>query len=255
MGKDVAAKRAPIQFGRHSNLQLMVGPSSVKMQVDANVLRHASKVFDRMLFGPFIESNQTTDWTVELPEDNPEALAVILHAAHCNFECIPVLKLSEIYDVMVLADKYAMLGSLRPCAIVWASRADHPDLFQWEDVKETSYREIMRLFVMYSLGNALRMPLTRPPLIRPLIRETFEDLLTRLVLISRVNSDGDLLFSATAGVGAQGTEPEACEWEGVGPLPDIIISKSMLVPIASGHSAIHANRIHVQTSQALVGAS
>lgn len=250
MGEDVAAKRAPIQFGRHSNLQLIVGPSAVQMQVDANVLRHASIVFDRMLFGPFIESNQTTDWTVELPEDNPEALEVILHAAHCEFECIPPLKLSAIYDVMVTADKYAMLGTLRPCAIVWTVRSDHPELFQLGGVNETSYRDIQRLFVMYSLGNALRMPLTRPRF----IRQTFEDLLTRLVLISRVNSDGDLLFSAATGVGAQGTEPEACEWKSVGPLPDIIISKSMLVPMESGHSALHANIIHLQTSQALVGA-
>ncbi|KAG6368602.1 hypothetical protein INS49_002815 [Diaporthe citri] len=102
----VAAKNDPIHIDRNGNLQLIVGPDAVKMQVDANALRRASKVFNRMLFGPFSESHQTEEWTVELPEDDPEPLRVIFHAAHGNFGRVPQrLKVADLYDVTVMADK------------------------------------------------------------------------------------------------------------------------------------------------------
>lgn len=178
--KNVAAIMNPIHIDRNGNLQLIVGPDAVKMQVDANALRRTSKVFNCMLFGTCRESVQAAEWTVELPEDNPKALTVIFHAAHGNFGSMPrILQVSELYDVTVMADKYAMLGSLRPWAAAWISGLkDGEGLFRFEDENETSHRDLQMLPILYCLGTP----------------RNFEEFLSRLVVKSRVNTNGDLLF-------------------------------------------------------------
>lgn len=234
--KNVAAKKDPIHIDRNGNLQLIVGPDAVRMQVDANALRRASKVFNRMLFGPFKESKQTAEWTVELPEDDPEALTVIFHAAHGNFGSIPQrLKLSELFDVTAMADKYAMMGSLRPWATAWTSGSEYSYLIRSENKNETTYQDLQKLFVLYCLGTSLKLV----------------EVVARLVVKSRVNANGDLLFTAASPIDEQGLIQEGGEWKDIGLLPDFMIGKSLLVTIKPRHRTIHADRIPPQTRQAL----
>ncbi len=71
-----------------------------------------------MLFGSFKEGKeqQTTDnWVVELPEDNPAALRILLNVAHCQVGLIPaVLQHEDMFNLTILCDKYDMVGLLKP---------------------------------------------------------------------------------------------------------------------------------------------
>lgn len=202
--KNAAAENGPIHIDREGNLQLIVGPDAVKMQVDANALRRASKFFSTMLFGPFRESQQTEDWTVELPEDDPEALRVIFNAAHGNFGRMPHhLTLSKFYNVTVMADKYAMLDLLQPWASAWISGLEYPYLILSE-VHLTSYQELQKLVILYFLGTSRK----------------FEEFFAPLVVKSRANANGFLLFDTDEEEPAPGGE-----WRDVDLLPDSIISK------------------------------
>lgn len=221
----------PIHIDRNGNLQLIVGPDAVKMQVDANALRRASKVFNIMFFGPFIESDKTAEWTVKLPGDDPEPLRVLFHAAHGNFRSVPQdLELSELYAVTAMADKYAMMDSLRPWAAAWISCLEYPDLFRPEYLKETSYQDLQALSILYFLGT-------------PLI---FENLLARLVVNSRVSAMGDLLCISDE----RGSVPRG-KWKDIGLISNAMISESLLVPIKSSLSPIHADRMPRQALQKL----
>ena len=79
-----------------------------------------------MLYGALKEGkNQQRDgtrWTVDLPEDNPDALRVCLRAVHCKFDIIPP-SLSEeaIFDLVILCDKCDMVGLLKPFWDQWVT--------------------------------------------------------------------------------------------------------------------------------------
>lgn len=227
---NVAAVHDPIHIDRNGNLQLVVGPDAVVLQVDANALRRASKAFSSMLFGPFTESDRAAEWTVKLPEDNPEALAVIFHAAHGNFGSIPRrLQVSELYDVTVMAEKYAMLGSLRPWAAAWISGLkDGQGLFRFEEDNKTSYKDLQMLPILYCLGTP----------------GNFEEFLSRLVVKSRVNKNGVLLFT----IDDEGLFPGARgQWWDIRLLSEAIIGEPLLIPIRPRLRSIRADRMPRQT--------
>ena len=74
-----------------------------------------------MLYGNFGEARQPdADWTVRLPDDNPEALAKLLPVMHGRFaDFDPRLDEHELvryYDIAVIADKYDLTHLLRPWA-------------------------------------------------------------------------------------------------------------------------------------------
>lgn len=200
-----------IYIDRNGNLKLVVGPKAVPIQVDANALRRASKVFDRMLFGPFRESHQTDNWTVELPEDDPEALRVIFHAIHGNFRMLPwPLTLSKVYDITVMANKYAMVGSLEPWRSLWMLGFDKLSPLKSDDKEETNYKDIQRLFILYHLGTA----------------DKFRHALPNLAMKSKANQSGDLLFEMTTDISRKG---QPLPWSWVGPLPMEIISELLII--------------------------
>lgn len=218
---DQAHKNSAADIDTDGNLKLVVGPDAVQLRVDATALRRASKVFKRMLFGPFMESHQTADWTVELPEDDPEALKVIFHAAHANFGSMPLdLSLDELYQITVMAEKYAMVGSLQPWASDWTSADKHPYLRNSEDKDETSYEDLQRLCIMYYFGTI----------------QQFQEILVSLVLKSKTNEDGKLLFWCTGGMDEESSSPESDEWGRSDVLPQSVLGKPLTSLIISTRS-------------------
>lgn len=186
------------------------------MQVDANALRRASKVFDRMLFGPFRESHQTANWTVELPEDDPEALRIILHAIHGNFGNVPQdLALSKLYDLAMMADKYRMIGSLQPWGHYWTFWQGQKQSDQWrsKDKNETSYQDLQRLLILYHFGSFFQ----------------FRGFLSLLVLKSNSSPTGQLLFRTAAGVDRMGSCSQYREWKDIGALPGKVIGEFLII--------------------------
>lgn len=101
-----------------------------RFRVCSRSLARHSHVMATMLFGRFKESTQTT---IHLPEDDPDAMKTLLDIAHSNFT--PVFELADshqkgplalrhlfkddIYDIVSLADKYLMAQQLRPWASMW----------------------------------------------------------------------------------------------------------------------------------------
>jgi hypothetical protein len=109
------------------DLTLVAGQQKkVNFLVCSRALARSSSFFEGMLYGGFKEGkNQQSDatrWTVELPEDSPDALRVCLRAVHCKFDIIPP-SLSEeaIFDLVILCDKCDMVGLLKPFWDQWVT--------------------------------------------------------------------------------------------------------------------------------------
>ncbi|KAI1276956.1 hypothetical protein F5Y07DRAFT_364594 [Xylaria sp. FL0933] len=96
--------------------------------VCSKALSRASRFWKRLLYGGFAESkpssaSSASDWLVELPEDNPKAMTIVLNIIHCQFESIPGINdpigIEDLYQLTVLADKYDLTAILRPWASTW----------------------------------------------------------------------------------------------------------------------------------------
>ncbi len=68
------------------------GAEPLHFQVCSAALRRASPVWKAMLSGPWAEAaaaQDADDWTIDLPEDNPEALETLLSILHGSFDSVP----------------------------------------------------------------------------------------------------------------------------------------------------------------------
>ncbi|KAK3902861.1 hypothetical protein C8A05DRAFT_15134 [Staphylotrichum tortipilum] len=124
-----------IQLDPDGDLLLRVGtkllyPKPRVFKVCSAALRRASPVWKAMLFGPFTEAKPAHgDWIVELPEDDPDTLMVLLGLLHGVFEVVPpTVSLTVLYGVLIVADKYAMVHLLRPVVNAWAGVVKIPTL-------------------------------------------------------------------------------------------------------------------------------
>ncbi|KAK6222263.1 hypothetical protein LQW54_000963 [Pestalotiopsis sp. IQ-011] len=103
--------------GRHEHKEAM------RFRVCSRTLARASPVMRAMLFGSFREAEQDQ---VDLPDDDPVAMRMLLHIAHGKFALICLAMdddlsgatTDDFYDVTALANKYLMTHLLRP----WATR-------------------------------------------------------------------------------------------------------------------------------------
>jgi hypothetical protein len=108
-------------FDRDGDLRLEVGPDNIECVVCPRALSRASPVFKNMLYGGFKESKPSKgEWVVKLPEDDPQALFLVLHIVHGQYDKVPkTLPEQKLYAVTVLTDKYDLTSSLRPWATHW----------------------------------------------------------------------------------------------------------------------------------------
>lgn len=73
----------------HGDLRLIVGEERVVFQVCSRTLARSSPVWEAMLYGPFSEGKEqqkSQDWKVALPDDNPDAMHMILLVVHSMWE-------------------------------------------------------------------------------------------------------------------------------------------------------------------------
>ncbi|KAM3492026.1 hypothetical protein MY3957_004684 [Beauveria namnaoensis] len=118
--------------------------------VCSRTLARASPVFDRMLYGPYIEAmgNKTdaTGWTVALPEDKPAPMQVFLNIAHARFDLVPlILSVDSLYDLAVLTNYYDATPLLLPWIGAWmASLAEIS-----QDANEIQYK---MLWIAWEFG-------------------------------------------------------------------------------------------------------
>ncbi|KAK9799194.1 putative BTB domain-containing protein [Seiridium cardinale] len=95
---------------------------------ESKTLSRASRVWRVMLYGQhWKESRSSNDpasgeWIVDLPEDDPGAMTIILNIIHSRFENFPIdedINSSRLYELTVLTDKYDLTKVLRPWAKNW----------------------------------------------------------------------------------------------------------------------------------------
>ncbi|KAF7530154.1 hypothetical protein G7054_g9669 [Neopestalotiopsis clavispora] len=105
---------------------------SMRFRVCSRTLARFSPVFAAMLFGSFSEATQEV---IDLPEDDARAMLVLLYIAHnksvprvqigLNAQVLVVDHnqfIDDIYNIVVLADKYLATESLGPWTSIWAPR-------------------------------------------------------------------------------------------------------------------------------------
>ncbi|KAI1254013.1 hypothetical protein MGN70_004408 [Eutypa lata] len=118
-------------------------PLTKKFVACSKTLSRSSPVFKKMLFGGFAESKQPEKggepWTVNLPDDDHDALKVLLDIVHSNFDKVPnsVTDLDDLYHIAVLTDKYDMTHLLRPWIRQWES-PKYEEMPLWDDSRGKS---------------------------------------------------------------------------------------------------------------------
>jgi hypothetical protein len=96
------------------SIVLIIGNKKSRLQVSRGILSILSPVFKAMLNGKFREAAPTTT-EISLPDDDPEAMRVMLLIAHLKFKDLPeTLLLHELFEVAVVCDKYDMADVFKP---------------------------------------------------------------------------------------------------------------------------------------------
>lgn len=126
-----------------------------------------------------------------LPDDDPEALLLLMRIAHLQFDAIPkVLAKPDAvrtpgclcYRLAILCDKYDCVGLVTPWLSRWLDGWQPAPSFVIED-----------LFICWAFG----------------IKDTFKRLMVDLVLQSRLNGDGELVGRDGGRLNSEFTPPGA----------------------------------------------
>ena len=123
-----------------------------------------------MLYGPFVEAKPTSEaevdrphWVVDLPADDPAALAILVRIAHGHFGEVPrALPIDILYSLTTLTHYYDATQVLIPWVDTWLAAVD--DIWRDSDVLMPQF-----LWVTWELGkkvlfkNTARRILTEAP--------------------------------------------------------------------------------------------
>ncbi|KAH9909768.1 hypothetical protein F4778DRAFT_13223 [Xylariomycetidae sp. FL2044] len=98
-------------------------------KVCSKTLSRASPAWRALFYGGFSEAHRPEgrDWTVELPEDKPSAMLIVLNIIHSHFDKVPSsesMSVDTLYDITVLTDKYALTACLLPWAREWMKKVN-----------------------------------------------------------------------------------------------------------------------------------
>lgn len=121
------------------DLTLVVGEEKVKLRCARNILILSSPVLKRMLDpeSPFMEGNVTDvsdDGTkhINLPEDEPEPLSLVLRIIHHKTEDVPSkVPLDLLVELAILSDKYDLLCCIGQWTSSWCDGYTDQDARAW----------------------------------------------------------------------------------------------------------------------------
>ena len=110
---------------------LVVGPRNVRLRVQSQVLRCASKVFDAM-FKPHWSEGQglSKESPLEIPlvEDDADALRTICRVIHCCNDDVPhFLTPKEILQIFIEIDKYDLRVAFKYASVQWLKPRNNAD--------------------------------------------------------------------------------------------------------------------------------
>ena len=163
-----------IEFDHHGDIKLEIGNTSSSgptvFTACSRALARASPVFNRMLYGNFVEAreNSTSDsggWTVKLPEDKAVPLAIFLNISHTQFYRVPkIFSIDDLYDLVVLTHYYDSTRVLAPWTNSWMAAIDEDAAnsitlmakalwISWELGRKESFTRMARRILVESQGS------------------------------------------------------------------------------------------------------
>ncbi|KAF5613634.1 uncharacterized protein FTJAE_13884 [Fusarium tjaetaba] len=138
-----------IVFDPCGDVKLCVGETDpVTFTACSRALARASPVFERMLFGQFMESKPSNgeDRLVELPEDERKALSTFLNISHGQFDQVPRNpSIDDLYDLTVLSNYYDGTHMLEPWIGRWMSLVE-------DDTKASKESMAKSLWIAWEFG-------------------------------------------------------------------------------------------------------
>ncbi|KAF2005104.1 hypothetical protein P154DRAFT_611587 [Amniculicola lignicola CBS 123094] len=126
-----------IELHEHGDITLIIGPKEQPVLVSISVLRRASPVWRKMFGEPWIESREKE---ARFPEDNLDALLIVLRIAHLRFRDIPQkhgLEFRGLVQLAVVCDKYDTVEIVCPFFIAnkwyapWRQRSKDHGFEEW----------------------------------------------------------------------------------------------------------------------------
>ncbi|KAK3299849.1 uncharacterized protein B0H64DRAFT_428024 [Chaetomium fimeti] len=125
----------PIEsFDDHGNLTLIVGKANaqVNFRVCSYSLRRVSARWHDLLYGPSSDPKDREGlhgWVVRLPEDDPEAMRIVLRVVHGDLSNMPViLSQDALSHLTALCERHNMVGLLKPFWGGWVDKLPEPTL-------------------------------------------------------------------------------------------------------------------------------
>lgn len=95
-------------------VSLIIGDKKLSVTASRTVLTIMSPVFKAMLTGRFREA-ETSTFEIPLPDDDPDALLLLLRIAHLRFKDLPErISFPDLYRLAVVCDKYDTVAIVRP---------------------------------------------------------------------------------------------------------------------------------------------
>lgn len=102
-------------------LFLVVGPRNIRLKIQSQCLRCASKVFDAMFKIQWTESqglSKESPGKILLVEDNADALRILCFVIHHRNDDVPQsLSPNEVLQIAIEADKYDLTAALKYASI------------------------------------------------------------------------------------------------------------------------------------------
>lgn len=165
-------------------LELTTKAGIAQLKVASQVLCTASPVFRAML-GPtssFKEACElrtktadTEPYRLVLADDNPEALAVILLALHCQNKFVPVdISFQNLLDLAVICDKYDCAAAVSLWADIWVK--------DWKKMAQDAGYE-QWLFIAWTFG----------------VEDVFQNLSKKLIMEGHYGAEDPTLFVTKEG--------------------------------------------------------
>jgi hypothetical protein len=113
------------------DIVLVVGPRNVRLRIQSQVLRYASKVFGAM-FGPTWSKGQglskESPREVRLVEDDADALQIICCVIHHRNNNVPQSLIpKEVLQIAIEADKYDLNVALKYARVQWLKPRGRPE--------------------------------------------------------------------------------------------------------------------------------
>ncbi|KAI0446498.1 hypothetical protein F4803DRAFT_17566 [Xylaria telfairii] len=105
-------------------------PNTICFQVNSAVVAGASPAFGLALYSPSAETTKedSVKWTVKLPDDDPQAMRIIIHILYGYYPSTPSdehMDLEKLLQLAILANKYDLVHLFPKWSAQWVQDMEH----------------------------------------------------------------------------------------------------------------------------------